>query len=279
MALDSRRVGRITASSAGAILGLAPYQKPADVMRRMVRDFHGAEKEFTGNPATEYGNYHEAGAIKELLMLHEVEFEKCGFFIHPKHDWLGATPDGIINGDTVLEVKCPYRLRNGGEHRPLAEQQHYYAQVQIQMLCTGLDRAIFYQWASHDDMVEAVNVDWAWLYANVPKLKTFHNQYLRELNNPAHLKPLNQSFDDPVLYAKTVRYEKLQEIIKEAKAEQEAILDHFKEITQHENAVICGHKLTKSTAKSTRYADAIKALLPDADLSEWQSESVRWRYT
>lgn len=278
MSLDSRRVGRITASSAGAILGMAPYQKPADVMRRMVREYHGAEPEFTGNPATEYGNFHEAGAIRELEMIHGIKAEPGRFYLH-ENPWIGATPDGIIDGDTVLEVKCPYRLRNGGEHIPLAEQPHYYAQVQIQMLCTGLDNAIFYQWAPHDDMLERVTLDGPWLYANVPKLKAFHNQYLRELNNPAHLKPLNQSFDDPVLYAKTVRYEKLQEIIREAKAEQEAILDHFKEIAQHESAVICGHKLTKSTAKSTRYADAIKSLLPDADLSEWQSESVRWRYT
>jgi hypothetical protein len=147
------------------------------------------------------------------------------------------------------------------------------------MLCTGLDRAIFYQWASHDDMLERVDLDRSWIFANVPKLKKFHNQYLRELNNPAHLKPLNRSFDDPVLYAKTVRYEKLQEIITEARAEQEELLEHFKEVAQNESAMICGHKLTKSTAKSTRYADAIKSLLPDADLSEWQSESVRWRYT
>jgi predicted phage-related endonuclease len=75
MALDSRRVGRITASSAGAILGMAPYQKPADVMRRMVREYHGAEPEFTGNPATEYGNFHEAGAIRELEMIHGIKAE------------------------------------------------------------------------------------------------------------------------------------------------------------------------------------------------------------
>ena len=50
------RKHRITGSVAGAVLGLNPYMKPADVMRNMVRDFHGYEREFKTNAAVEWGN-------------------------------------------------------------------------------------------------------------------------------------------------------------------------------------------------------------------------------
>ena len=72
------RSGRITASQVGAILGHSPYATRDDVMRRMVRDYHGAEREFVGNIATEYGNFHEAGALAEYQMETGNAVEKVG---------------------------------------------------------------------------------------------------------------------------------------------------------------------------------------------------------
>ena len=62
------RKGRITASSVGSIMGLAPYGSRADVMRRMVREYHNAPQEFTGNAATEYGTFHEQLAVLDFEM-------------------------------------------------------------------------------------------------------------------------------------------------------------------------------------------------------------------
>ena len=50
-----QRKGKITGSVAGAALGLNPYMTPMQLIRRMVREYHGLESEFTGNIATEYG--------------------------------------------------------------------------------------------------------------------------------------------------------------------------------------------------------------------------------
>ena len=57
------RKSKITGSVSGAILSLNPYMAPEAVMRRLVRDFHGQESEFTGNIATEYGQNHEPLAL------------------------------------------------------------------------------------------------------------------------------------------------------------------------------------------------------------------------
>jgi len=54
-----QRKGRITGSVVGAALGVNPYMTPDALIRRLVRLWHGAESEFNGNIATEYGTLHE----------------------------------------------------------------------------------------------------------------------------------------------------------------------------------------------------------------------------
>lgn len=33
---------------------------------------------------------------------------ECGLFIDPNNVFLGATPDGLIGHDTLVEFKCPF---------------------------------------------------------------------------------------------------------------------------------------------------------------------------
>ena len=106
------RLNRVTGSAIGAILGLSPFATPADVMRRMVREYHGQESEFKGNVATEYGQQNEQNAIADYEMQSGNKVQECGFFVHPDFEWLGASPDGLIGDDGLIEVKCPY-----GKHK------------------------------------------------------------------------------------------------------------------------------------------------------------------
>ena len=73
------RKGRVTGSNVGAILGLSPFMKPEDVMRRMVRDWHNAPSEFTGNAATEYGTFHEKIAKMDFEMDSGLTVQEVGF--------------------------------------------------------------------------------------------------------------------------------------------------------------------------------------------------------
>ena len=141
------RKNRITGSAVGAILGLSPYSTPDDVMRRMVREKFDAPSEFTGNVATEWGVANEAGAIKEYEMETGVTVKPAGFYTHMH--WLGASPDGLVGEEGLIEVKCPYSLRHEKSpvpFKPLALQMHYYAQIQIQLFITGRPWCHFYQW-------------------------------------------------------------------------------------------------------------------------------------
>mgnify|MGYP006270790905 CR=1 FL=1 len=258
------RKGRITASSVGAILGLSPHAKPDDVMRRMIREYQGLEPEFTGNTATEYGNVHESLALADYSLEHQ-RVEQCGFF--PFSDWLGASPDGLIGDDAILEIKCPYSLRNGGEFKSIAEQPHYYAQIQIQLWCTGRQWCDFYQWSAHGYKLESVPRNDEWIAQNIIKLSDFYQDYLALRD-----KPLND-FESLLVddyFSVSEQIKKLEEFKKE-------LLEKIVAEANGQNAVISGHKLTKVTkAGSISYAKVVKDLIPHADLKKYQGETTEY---
>jgi putative phage-type endonuclease len=181
-----QRVGMITGSRVGAILGLNPWSSRDDVMRQMVREYHGASCEFTGNVATEYGKINEVNAIFELEMEHGIEVEDTGFHIHPDLPWLGASPDGLVSPRGVVEIKAPYGLRNDKNptFKTAAEQPHYYAQTQIEMACTYRGKCYFYQWNLYASKLEMVYFDHKWMDENIPKLHEFYLEYLRDYKKP-----------------------------------------------------------------------------------------------
>lgn len=179
------RQGRVTGSAVGAILGLSPFAKPHDVMRRMVRDYHGLPTEFTGNVATDWGTLHESGAIAEYEMMTGRTVTPAYFVMH--EDWIGASPDGYIGETGLIEVKCPFGLRH--EFAPvnfktMKQQPHYYAQIQIQLLATKRDWCDFWQWTPNDTYLERVDRDDKYIETALKALRYFYNEYLIEREKP-----------------------------------------------------------------------------------------------
>jgi len=185
----SQRKGRITGSRIGAILNMNHWSSPQDVLRDMVRDYHGLKADFQGNVATEHGNFYEAMATADLKLRIGKDIKHTGF--HEFEDWLGASPDGLVDDEWIVEIKCPYRLRNDKSvqnFKLLSQQQHYYAQVQYEMLCSGRIKAYFYQWTpSGAELLEEIPLNHDFIKETLPKLKTFYKLYLSELDNSKHL--------------------------------------------------------------------------------------------
>ena len=189
-----QRVGKITGSRVGAILGMNPWQKPKDVMRSMVREYHGAKSEFSGNVATEYGTNFESIAQGDFEIETGLNVTETGFHISSEYEWLGASPDGLINDDSALEIKCPYGAKDTGKFKSIIEQPHYYAQNQIELLCTNKKKCYFYQWSHQVTMLEVVDFNNHWIEENIPKLKSFYDDYLKEIKSPdKHLADLVQT--------------------------------------------------------------------------------------
>lgn len=61
-----------------------------------------------------------------------------GFIPHPTIEFFGASPDGLVGEDGLLEIKCPYST-NVHLQRVAAGivPEEYKPQMLVQLLCTG----------------------------------------------------------------------------------------------------------------------------------------------
>ena len=278
-----QRKGKITGSVAGAALGVNPYMTPMQLIRRMVREYHGLESEFTGNIATEYGTLHEPLAQMEFVTKHGYAVHEVGFYVHPDYAWLGASPDGIATNlndqKYILEVKCPFGLRNDllPEFKSLEQQPHYYAQVQIEMACAGIKQAHFYQWNKYGDSLEIVTFNQEWFDDAIIKLLAFYNCFLSEIDNPAHLESLTPEIVDDNALALLAEYDQISEFIENAQARKVEIIESLAKIANNKNAIINGRKFSQITRQGAiSYAKAIKDLLPNADLTKYQGKPTTY---
>jgi len=270
-----QRKGRVTGSVVGAILGMSPYMTRADVMRQMVRASLGAEREFTGNVATEYGTFNEAGALIDFQM-------ETGLQCKPAHfiaidDWLGASPDGWTSDGGLVEVKCPYGKRK--EESPVFktpdEQPHYLAQMQVQMHVARAPHCHFWQWATGGTRHDVIARDDAWLNATLPILRQFHAEYLDELANSPdeHIAPKRVEIDTPEARKMVAEWDELNDQLDRAAERKKDLLNDMIALAGEKNALLSGRKLTLTQrAGAISYAKAIKVLAPDADLEKWRGK-------
>lgn len=273
------RKGRLTGSNIGAALGVNPWKKPDDLIREMVRTYHNVEREFTGNPATEYGQFHEAGAQSEYEIETGNTVEPCGFFKH--EDWAGASPDGIINGSGILEIKCPFGQRNKTppEFKSINDQPHYYAQIQWEMFCAKTDWAHFYQWCVGGSKLEHVVFDAQWMQDNWCSIKAFYNKYLSEIDNPNHLEPKRQQINNAQTRKLILEIDELNDQIDFAKDRKNEIIETLVSLSKGRDSVICGRKLTKVVRKGNVDYSKIPEL-KGVELEQYRKKSSEhWRFS
>ena len=278
------RKGRLTGSLAGAALGVSPNMKRTDLMRMMVRDAIGAPREtndFVENVIMTHGRFHESGALFDYEMETGNKVQECGFF--PYEDWSGASPDGLIGDDGIIEAKVPWGKRKDQEpnFKPLEDQPHYYAQCQLELLATGRTWGHFWQSNAHGHKLEKFEVDQLWRDENLPRLRQFYSEYLWEVENNAeeHLAPLRVTIDTPEA-AKMVReYDEILESLERLTERKADLLAEMVALSKERNALVGGRKLTLVKREgSISYGKAIKALLPDADLEKWRGKpSQSWQ--
>lgn len=69
--------------------------------------------------------------------------EETGFLLHPSLDWCGASPDGLIGSDGILEIKCPEPATHMEWLLDGVLPSEHVAQVQGQLWITGRKWAHF----------------------------------------------------------------------------------------------------------------------------------------
>ena len=115
------RRGKLTASNFGTAAGINPYQSK----NKYLREQSGLDPPFTGNEACSWGTRNEANAIKDYQARTGNVVRAYGFKMHPDHDWLGGSPDGLVGTQGMIEVKCPFYKQEPHTKIP----PHYRCQI------------------------------------------------------------------------------------------------------------------------------------------------------
>ena len=69
-----------------------------------------------------------------LSQIHcDTKFEDSGFVIHPEHNFIGASPDGLVScsccGEGIIEIKCPYSKKDTSIEEALLDKKFYLREV------------------------------------------------------------------------------------------------------------------------------------------------------
>lgn len=99
------------------------------------------------NAAMAWGTEKEPEAIAAYEFLTNAEIERVAFVPHPRIAMSGASPDGMVGADGLIEVKCPNTSTHIDTLLGGGIDQKYMAQMQWQMACC--DRQ-WCDWVSYD---------------------------------------------------------------------------------------------------------------------------------
>ncbi|XP_018335510.1 uncharacterized protein LOC108744304 isoform X1 [Agrilus planipennis] len=198
---------RITASNFGRICKLQSTTNTKKTIESLLYN------KFNGNEATKYGKMHEKDAIEVFEMTTNLKVKKSGLFIDKDYPFLGASPDGLINDDCLIEIKCPINSRDVHpivaamdkkldfcEYKDnkvyLKKNHNYMYQIQGQLKITQRKLCYFVVWSPYGIHIEEIERDDIfWKQKMEDKLKKFYFEcLLPELVDPR--KGRNKSLRD-----------------------------------------------------------------------------------
>ena len=179
--LELRR-SKIGASDAATIMGVSKWRTPYDLWK---------EKSGLGGEQEDNPNMRRGREMEPLILKHAEEALGMTFAptvcLSKQHPWMMASLDGLSNcGKIGLEIKCAGRK----DHETASEgrvPEHYWPQVQHQLLCAELQEVIYYSFNEGDARLVRVHRDEIYL----GKLLEAEQEFLRRV----------ETFDPPELVA------------------------------------------------------------------------------
>jgi putative phage-type endonuclease len=135
------RCGRVTASRVADIVArtkTGPSASRANYLAELVAErLTGTVAEGYSNSAMEWGTTNEADARLAYSFRADADVEEVGFVHHPSIPMAGASPDGLVSTDGLVEIKCPNTATHIDTLLSGSVPGKYITQMQWQMACTG----------------------------------------------------------------------------------------------------------------------------------------------
>ena len=135
------RIGKVTASRVADVLAKTKsgYSASRDnYMAQLVCErLTGQREEFFTSAAMQHGTNTEPLAKAAYESLKDVLVDEVGFVPHPSIIMAGASPDGLVGDDGLLEIKCPNTATHIETLLSQTVPSKYNTQMQFQLACTG----------------------------------------------------------------------------------------------------------------------------------------------
>ena len=135
------RAGKVTASRMADVMARTKTgygAGRANYMAELICErLTGAKTEGFTSAAMQWGTETEPQARAAYEFIADAEVEETGFHIHPSIDGLGASPDGLVGSEGLLEIKCPNTATHLETLLTETIPKKYVLQMQTQMACTG----------------------------------------------------------------------------------------------------------------------------------------------
>ena len=124
----------ITSTDVSTILDQNKYQNKRELILKKINN-----KISSPNEAMEWGNFFEDIATDIYSKINNKKVYNLGLLIHDLYKFIGASPDGLIENNDLLEIKCPFSQKVYDDI-PI----NYWIQTQIQMEVCNLNRTILF---------------------------------------------------------------------------------------------------------------------------------------
>ena len=135
------RIGKVTASRVADVIAKTKtgYSASRDnYMAQLVCErLTGQKGESFTNAAMQHGTETEPLARAAYEALKDVLVDEVGFVPHPTIEMAGASPDGLVGDDGLIEIKCPNTATHIETLLSQSVPGKYNTQMQFQMACTG----------------------------------------------------------------------------------------------------------------------------------------------
>ena len=141
------RLGKVTASRAADVMTKKGSAARANLLAQLVLErLTNTKGESFSSAAMQWGVDQEPFARAAYEAHSGVWVDTVGFVQHPTIERAGASPDGLVGHDGLVEIKCPNTATMIDTLLTGKVPSNYATQMQMQMACTGrawCDYAVF----------------------------------------------------------------------------------------------------------------------------------------
>lgn len=180
---------RLTASNFGDIISAMTKKSIPKSLLKSLNNEYGSIKHVR---AIEWGLANESTAVNILQETENIIVQPTGLWLH-QCGFIGASPDGLIGEDDIVEVKCPYKYRKCKLSDAITEDQsyiiykinneifinkhhNYWHQIQGQLFMTKRSRCFLVVWTTDETIIVQIYKDTNWSN-NFNIIKSFYLEH------------------------------------------------------------------------------------------------------